>query len=120
PVEIAGGVPANLTGTVTGEQPTPCAAGDPACQPPGPPNRPPVDCASQFHQAGAPLMSSNSRGDGGSMPSPVPAPTVTDAAGRFTICMSPDAPQVNVGLPGGNKTTVPAVTGTPALPRQPP
>lgn len=124
PVEIAGGVPANLTGTVTGEQPTPpCSANDPACQQQGQTpgaSRPPVDCASQFHQAGEPLMSSSPRGDSGSMPSPAPAPAVTDAAGRFAICMPPNSPQVSVGLPGGSKTTVPAVTGTPALPSQPP
>jgi hypothetical protein len=158
PVQIAGGIPATLTGEVVGEQPCspndpacqptarqqppaqPCSPNDPACQP-GPtkhgppgdhpqPGRPPVDCVALIRQAGA-------------IPLPTPAPTpvpgqatpntpagavatpgapgvVTDAAGRFALCMLPSVPAVSVNLPGGAPVLVPAVQGQPSLPSAPP
>jgi hypothetical protein len=155
PVQIAGGVPATLTGEVVGEQP--CSPNDPACQPttgqqpparqqppqkqrpPGDhpqPGRPPVDCATLLQQATpVPLPT----------PTPVPgqaapnapagavAPTaaaatgpgggpgiVTDAAGRFALCMLPNVPAVSVNLPGAAPVPVPAVEGQPSLPSAPP
>jgi hypothetical protein len=155
PVQIAGGVPATLTGEVVGERP--CSPNDPACQPttrqqpparqqppqkqrpPGDhpqPGRPPVDCATLIQQA-TPVPPPT--------PTPVPgqaapntpagtiAPTgaaatgpgggpgiVTDAAGRFALCMLPNAPSVNVNLPGAAPVPVPAVQGQPSIPTAPP
>jgi hypothetical protein len=147
PVQIAGGVPATLTGEVVGDQP--CSPNDPACgqqpparqqppqkqRPPGDhpqPGRPPLDCAALIGQAAVPSPTP--------LPTPVPGqaaantpagavtPTtvsngpgiVTDAAGRFALCMLPSVPAVSVSLPGGTAVPVPAVQGQPSLPTTPP
>ncbi|HTK95998.1 MAG TPA: IPT/TIG domain-containing protein [Terriglobales bacterium] len=107
PVEIAGGVPATLTGVVVGEEPQPGQPQNPGGPEPGTPGHPPVNCVSQ-------LQGANTSTPAGA------APVVTDAAGRFALCMAPDAPEVSVDLPGGTKTRVRRVEGRPTSPGEPP
>lgn len=45
---------------------------------------------------------------------------VTDAAGRFALCMAPSAPSLSVSLPGGSSVAVPAIAGQPSAPSAPP
>jgi hypothetical protein len=132
PVEVAGGVPATLTGEVIGE-PVPCPANDPKCQPqrPAEPQRPPVDCAALLKIREAALRAGQpntpAAGQTANLPGapasagPAGVPQIlTDAAGRFAMCLPPDAPGANVNLPGGGKVPIKVVQGQPALPNQPP
>jgi hypothetical protein len=145
PVEIAGGIPATLSGEVIGE-PEPCPPDDPKCQqqkpPPGITPGPPIDCAK--------LMMRKAGGDPSSMPAtemrkaggeavanaptpsigPTGVPTaagpgggpniVTDAIGRFALCILPDAPVANINLPGGRTVAVKTTGDLPPLPDKPP
>ena len=141
PVEIAGGVPATLSGEVIGD--TPCSPNDPKCQPQKPAEkpRPPVDCASvlrkireaasnpaaeqrrtrriclapptKMRQSTGPANQPGTAAGGGTN-------IVTDALGRFAVCMPPAAPQVDVNLPGGTKVPIKAVGDQPAPPNKPP
>jgi hypothetical protein len=144
PVEIAGGVPATLTGEVIGEQPSPCPADNPDCQParepqrtptgqPAPAPQPPVDCASLLQQANLPGQPQGTPATGAPTPGQAnnPAGTatqasasgpqaLTDAAGRFALCMAPTVPQVNVNLPGGSKVTIKPEGGQSPAPDRPP
>jgi len=136
PVEIAGGIPATLSGEVIGE-PLPCAAGkaanDPNCQPqkPVPPHVPagsPVDCSAllrKIREAALPPDHATNR----AVPEQTGVDTVagpggpqamTDANGRFALCMLPTAPKVDVNLPGVGKVPVQAVPAVPTLPNKPP
>ncbi|HEY5027596.1 MAG TPA: hypothetical protein VIK39_04245 [Candidatus Angelobacter sp.] len=45
---------------------------------------------------------------------------ITDAAGRFALCMLPNAPAVNLNLPGSAKVPVTAVQGQIGAPNKPP
>ena len=136
PVEIAGGVSATLTGEVIGE-PEPCPPNDPKCQTEKPrePQRPPVDCTAVLRKireaASAPGTSTPPVAEqtpASNLPAGTPGTAgnintpglVTDAAGRFALCMLPNAPSVDVNLPGGIKVPVKAVEGQPALPSVPP
>src|SRR5579864_3373520 len=181
PVEIAGAVPATLGGEVVGDA-TPCAAGDPACQPqpqqpvagnvpagtvPPPRAKPaprtvtpastpsasgtpagsPINCASilkaaantpagapvagqpGFTPAGVPVNPATGAAPGqpGTPATPstpgVPGGTqvMTDALGRFALCMAPSAPSLSVNLPGSpTKVAVSAVQGAPPAVDQPP
>ena len=140
PVEIAGGVPATLSGEVIGD--TPCSPNDPKCQPQKPAEkpRPPVDCASVLRKireaaanpaaaatpnaANLPAAANQSPGNQPGTPAGSAAGggtnIVTDALGRFALCMPPAAPQVDVNLPGGTKVPIKAVGDQPALPNKPP
>ncbi len=62
-------------------------------------------------------------------PSSVPQPgvppagtvqAVTDAAGRFVLCMAPSAPKLSVSLPGGSGVSVTAIAGQPPASTVPP
>jgi CARDB len=135
PVEIAGGVPATLTGEVIGE-PEPCPPNDPKCQPQQPPAGiapgPPIDCAKvMMRKAGgdaAATAATQPNQPSANNLSGAPAATgavggpglVTDAAGRFALCVLPNAPTLDVNLPGGAKVPVKTVEGQPSLPSVPP
>ncbi len=85
---------------------------------PGQPNNP----AGAYLPTGAPVP-----GQAAGTPSPA-APAgpaggtqvVTDALGRFALCMAPSAPSLNVNLPGGTPVAVPAAQGPPVAASQPP
>jgi len=141
PVEIAGGVPATLTGEVIGE-PSPCPTDNPNCHPPSQkPDVSPVDCTALLQRVrtamgGAQPSSAADQQPAGTPPSTTAAANlpgapvaagpaggpgiVTDAAGRFALCVLPNAPGVNVNLPGGNKVPIRVVQDLPSLPNTPP
>jgi hypothetical protein len=131
PVEIAGGVPVTLTGQVIGDQSTNCAPGDASCHT-APPQTPPapqtakstpplVNCVKALASSGQPGSAPPA---GFPTPGTVPTtagPILTDAAGRFALCVAPNAPTVAVNIPGGSKATVGTVANqAPPLPGQPP
>jgi hypothetical protein len=126
PVEIAGGIPAELTGEVIGD-PQPCPPENPNCQPEKPARKPvlglpPVDCAAvlqKVREAATPAATANIPSPAASGPDGVPQ-VVTDSAGRFALCVSPTAPELNVNLPGGQKTIVKADRDLPPAPEIPP
>jgi hypothetical protein len=135
PVEIAGGIPATLSGEVIGE-PVPCPPDDPKCQPQKPPAGitpgPPVDCAKlMMRKAGgdpaATAAAQMNQPSANNLPG-TPAATVaaggrglmTDASGRFAICVLPNVPSVSVNLPGGVTVPVKTVGDLPSLPDKPP
>jgi hypothetical protein len=131
PVEVAGGVPATLSGEVIGE-PAPCSPNDPKCQPQKPTQtvlRPPVDCAALLQKireaAVAPVPG---QPNAPNQPSPANAPgspaggnnVVTDAAGRFALCVPTTAPTVTVNLPGNTKVPINPMGDQSPPPNQPP
>lgn len=132
----------------TPQQPPPCqpdAAGNlpPGCPPEQPPPcqpdpttgllppgcAPPTvnqlsDCARILSQYTGPTLPQPGVTPTGAVPGAAGGsggrPLLTDANGRFAMCVPIDAPKVDVTLNGGTRTTVPTVTGTPALPGAPP
>jgi hypothetical protein len=134
PVEIAGGLPATLSGEVIGES-LPCSPNDPKCRHEAPPTtapgivqvKSPLDCAAQITKAREMNMQPP--------PAPGQAPSnissnaastgsgrgiMTDKAGRFALCVLPEVPAVNVNLPGGSKAAVKIAQNEPSLPKAPP
>jgi hypothetical protein len=102
-------------GTPAPGQPNSTPAGVPV---PGQPSNP----AGAYLPTGAPVP-----GQAGSSPAPAtPAGTagttqvVTDALGRFALCMAPSVPTLSVNLPGGAKVPVSAIQGQPPALSQPP
>jgi hypothetical protein len=130
PVEITGGVAAELTGEVIGEA-SPCPPDQPNCQRekparktiPGAPPEPPVECAAVLRKAGEaarPTTTSTT-----ALPSAVPGSgglpqLVTDSAGRFAVCVSPTSPELSVNLPGGGRATVKSDRDLSPAPERPP
>jgi len=116
PIEIAGGVPVTLTGEVIGDQPPTCAAGDTSCGP-GQPQTPTgpqtanstpplVNCAKLMASSGQPTSIPPTGFPAPPTTSAGSAPVLTDAAGRFALCVAPNVPAVAVNIPGGAKATV--------------
>jgi hypothetical protein len=131
PVEIAGGVPVTLTGQVIGDQSSHCVPGDAGCQT-TPPQTPPapqtakstpplVNCAKALASSGQPGSTPPAGFPTASALSTAAGPVLTDAAGRFALCVAPNVPTVAVNLPGGSKATVGTIANqAPPLPGQPP
>jgi hypothetical protein len=131
PVEIAGGVAAELTGEVIGET-SPCPPDNPNCQQektarkalPGGPPEPPVDCAAVLQKVSA-TMPPSTPAAVTELPSGVAGgqgvrQLGTDAAGRFAVCVSPTEPELQVNLPGRATTKLKSDRDPTPAPERPP
>ncbi len=127
PTTPAGGVPTGTTGATPSSGPgipVNCAsllakAGTPAGAVPTPASTP------SSTPAGSAFVGPTPQHPAASTPIPQPRTpgtiqAITDAAGRFVLCMAPSAPSLSVSLPGGSSVAVPATAGQPSAPTAPP